>query len=81
MISASPDDICAFCDEWTRKGVDPALTEIGMGRCQARSESERLNLHVGWNATKCVSFRLDRPNLGKRRQYVEQQRSKPVEQA
>lgn len=74
--SPNPDDICAMCDEWTRKGVDPDIASIGMGRCLARSESERLNLHVGWNAQTCVSYRLDRSNIAKRRQYVQQQKTK-----
>lgn len=77
MIRApSPEDICAYCDEFSLKGVDPDIASIGMGRCLARSESERLNLHVGWNSQTCVSYRLDRANIAKRRQYVQQQKTK-----
>jgi hypothetical protein len=75
ICGAGPEEICALCDEWTRKGVEPAIAALGMGLCQA-SEPGKARVHVPWDGPKCVSFRLDKPNLGVRRRYVEQQRTK-----
>jgi hypothetical protein len=71
MRSPSPDDICGLCDEFdaTQAAADGA--EQGMGRCWVRDVSSPLDLHVPWNGSTCVSFRLDRQNLRCRRQFVE----------
>ena len=68
-------DICALCDEFSVKQADPEQAEAGIGRCLARTGT-RLADHVHWNESTCVSFRLDRPNLGKRRQYIQIQADK-----
>lgn len=68
-----PDDICAMCDEFSLRGADPA--KPGTGVCQI-AEAGRPLRTVGWNGPTCVSFRIDRPNLEKRRQYVAQRNAK-----
>lgn len=71
----NPDDICATCDEFKLKDAEPAYCDIGMGICQKRVDTPMYDLkYVGWNNGACISFRLDRPNLAKRRQYVAQWR-------
>ena len=73
---AGPDDICACCDEFSHKQAAPEYHALGMGLCQV-SEPGKARVHVAWDEHKCVSFRLDNPNLGVRRRYVEQQKAKP----
>lgn len=68
-----PDDICAMCDEFSLRGADPA--KPGTGVCQVAEAGRPLH-QVEWNGHTCVSFRLDRPNIEKRRQYVAQQNIK-----
>jgi hypothetical protein len=73
--AANPDDICAYCDEFSVKQAAPEMAELGMGRCRKHFEgSHGLDIHVGWNSRTCVSFRLDRVNIAARRQYVQVQR-------
>jgi hypothetical protein len=74
MRGPGPDDICALCDEYSVRQAAPEQAARGMGRCLVRDESGPLHLHVEWNGRTCVSFRLDRPNLATRRQYVALQR-------
>lgn len=66
-------DICALCDEFNVKQADPEQAAIGMGRCLART-SGHLSTHVGWDDGACVLFRLDRPNLARRQQYIQIQK-------
>lgn len=71
----NPDDICATCDEFKLKDADPAYRDIGMGICQKRVDTPMYSLvYVAWNNQPCVSYRVDRPNLAARRQYVAQWR-------
>jgi hypothetical protein len=70
------DQICAMCDEYSVKQAAPEYAALGMGRCLARHDHGHLSVHVGWDCETCVSFRLDRSNLAKRRQYVATQRQK-----
>jgi hypothetical protein len=70
------DQICAMCDEYSVKQAAPEYVALGMGRCLARHDHGHLSVHVGWDCETCVSFRLDRANLAKRRQYVQIQRQK-----
>lgn len=71
---ASPDDICALCDEFKLKDADPAYRDIGMGICQKRVDTPMYSLvYVAWNNEACVSHHVDRPNLAARRQYVQKQ--------
>lgn len=70
----SPDDICAFCDEYRVKDADPEYAAIGMGRCNVQAENPPLSKHVAWDSNPCVSFRIDTKNLAVRRQYVQVQR-------
>jgi len=76
MSTQDKGDICALCDEWSLKQAAPEYAAIGMGRCLARHDHGHLSVHVGWDSETCVSFRIDRTNLAKRRQYVEIQRQK-----
>ena len=70
------DQICALCDEFSVKQAPSEYAALGMGRCLARHDHAHLSVYVAWNGETCVSFRLDRPNLAKRRQYVEVRRQK-----
>lgn len=71
------DDKCALCDEFSVKHAAPEFADLGMGRCQKNYEhGEGLNIHVGWNAVPCVSYRVDRNNLAARRQYIAMQMDK-----
>ena len=72
----SANRICALCDEWSLKQAAPEYAALGMGRCLARHDHGHLAVYVAWNGETCVSFRLDRANLAKRRQYVQVQRQK-----
>lgn len=74
MRTPGPDDICALCDEYSVKLAEPEYAAIGMGRCLVQAEQRFLSAHVAWDNKTCVSFRLDRPNLAARRQYVAVQR-------
>ena len=67
-----PDDICALCDEFSLRGADPA--KPGTGLCQV-AVGRQLRT-VDWHGRTCVSFRLDRPNIAARRQYVQEQRAR-----
>lgn len=72
--SRDAGEICGLCDEFD---VDQATSDCaaqGMGRCMVRDARGPLHLHVAWDGDTCVSFRLDRPNLRDRRQFVEVQR-------
>jgi hypothetical protein len=71
---ASPDDICALCDEYSVKQAAPEYAAIGMGLCPVKRDNPPLSAHVSWDAPACVSFRLDRVNVVARRQYVQVQR-------
>jgi hypothetical protein len=77
---ASPDDICAFCDEFSVRQAAPEYAAIGMGQCQV-AEAGRPLRHVAWDNPNCVSFRLDRVNLVARRQYVQVQKINQQEKA
>lgn len=68
-----PDDICALCDEFSVKRANPEYASLGMGRCLGE---ERIVRHVAWDSRTCITFRLDKPNIAARRQYVQQQRNK-----
>jgi hypothetical protein len=73
----SSDDICAYCDYFTTKDADLAHVAAGMALCLKRVYTPMYDLqYVPWNNGTCVSFRLDRPNLAKRRHFVQQQKSK-----
>jgi hypothetical protein len=72
--SGDQNDICGLCDEFDLDQAAPERTALGQGRCLARDEASRLHPHVDWNGRTCVLFRLDRPNLQQRRQFVEVQR-------
>lgn len=67
------DDLCALCDEFSRKLAEPDQVEQGRGLCPVAEPGKPLR-HVDWDGDTCVSFRLDRPNLRRRRQFVEVQR-------
>lgn len=69
-----PDDICGLCDEFDANQAAPECAAVGMGRCLVHDEAGPLELHVPWDGRTCVSFRLDRPNLPRKRQFVEVQR-------
>ncbi len=74
MRSQNPDHICGLCDEFDVDQAAPECAKQGMGRCLVRDASGPLHLHVDWSDGGCVSFRLDRPNLRRKRQFVEVQR-------
>lgn len=66
-----PDDICGLCDEFDVDQAASACAAQGMGRCLVRNATGPLDLHVPWDGRTCVSFRLDRLNLRRKKQYVE----------
>lgn len=68
-----PDDICALCDEFSRKLADPDQVAQGRGLCLI-TEPGRPRRHVDWAGETCVSYRLDWPNMAARRQFVAVQR-------
>jgi hypothetical protein len=70
------DEKCALCDEYSVREAEPEFADVGMGRCMARDPKGFLSPHVAWNAETCISYRIDRPNLGKRRQYIAIQQQK-----
>lgn len=77
MRGPNPDHICGLCDEFDIDQAAPEFAQLGMGRCAVRAERPPpavLAVHVGWDCGACVSFRLDRPNLRRRRQFIEVQR-------
>jgi len=74
MRSPNPDHICGLCDEFDVDQAAPECAAQGMGRCLVRTESSMLDLHVDWDGYACISFRLDRPNLRRRREFVAAQR-------
>lgn len=74
MRVLGPDDICGMCDEFDVDQAAPECAAQGMGRCLVRDARGPLHPHVAWDGGTCVSFRLDRPNLRRRRQFVEVQR-------
>jgi hypothetical protein len=74
MRSRDPDYICGLCDEFDVDQVAPELAAEGMGRCHVRDERGALALHVACGDGSCVSFRLDRPNLRRRRQFIDAHR-------
>jgi len=74
MRGPNPDHICGLCDEFDVDQAAPECAAQGMGRCQVRDEHSRLSLHVEWDGRACISFRLDRPNLRRRRQFIDLQR-------
>lgn len=69
-----------MCDEYSVRTAEPEYAEIGMGRCNVQAENPPLSKHVSWDAAPCVSFRLDRPNIAARRQYVQLQQANHQEQ-
>lgn len=69
-----PDDICGLCDEFDVDQAPPECAAKGMGRCLVHDAAGPLELYVPWDGRTCVSFRLDRPNLRRKRQFVEVQR-------
>jgi hypothetical protein len=74
MRSQRTDDICGLCDEFDVDQAAPDCAAQGQGRCLVRTVESRLALHVDWNGWPCVSFRLDRPNLRQKQQFVTAQR-------
>lgn len=70
----STTDICAFCDEF-RKAA-PEYADLGLGRCRVHEGQPPLSVHVRWDARTCISYRLDKPNLSARREFVDKQRAK-----
>lgn len=74
MRSRDADLICGLCDEFDVDQAAPELAAEGMGRCQVRDERGPLAVHVGCGDGSCVSFRLDRPNLRRRRQFTDAHR-------
>lgn len=77
MRGPNPDHICGLCDEFDVDQVAPEFVELGMALCRVRAEQAApavLAVHVAWDCGACVSFRLDRPNLRSKRQFVEVQR-------
>lgn len=74
MRSPNPDHICGLCDEFDADRADLEYAECGMGRCQVHAEGGVLAVHVAWDGRPCVSFRLDRPNLRAKREFVAVQR-------
>ena len=74
MRSRDADYVCGLCDEFDVDQVAPELAAEGMGRCSVRDERGPLALDVACVDGSCVSFRLDRLNLRRRRQFVEAHR-------
>lgn len=75
MRSRDADCVCGLCDEFDVGQVAPELAAEGMGRCHVRDERGPLALHVACGDGSCVSFRLDRLNLRRRRQFIDTYRS------
>nr|WP_314540094.1 hypothetical protein [uncultured Massilia sp.] len=74
MRSPNPDHICGLCDEFDVDQAAPGCAAKGEARCLARTEASMLNLHVPWDGWPCVSFRLDWPNIRRKRQFITVQR-------
>lgn len=74
MRGSNPDHICGLCDEFDVDQAEPEQAAQGMGRCLVRDARGSLSHHVAWSDGKCVSFRLDRPNLRRRRNFVDAHR-------
>jgi len=74
MRSRDADSICGLCDEFDVDQATPEQAALGMGRCLVRAERGSLALHVACDDSSCVSFRLDRPNLRRRRTFVDAHR-------
>jgi hypothetical protein len=72
--SPSPDDICGLCDEFDVEQAAPECAALGMGRCLGREDHGFLTVHVAWDSRTCVSFRLDRANLQRKRIFIIAQR-------
>jgi hypothetical protein len=70
MRGPNADHICGLCDEFDVDQAAPELAAQGMGRCLVRDERGQLALHVACGDCSCVSFRLDLPNLRRRRQFI-----------
>lgn len=69
----TPEDICAYCDEYLK--APPEYAELGMGRCAAHTDGV-LSAYVEWNGRTCVSYRVDKLYLAQRREYVAKWRAK-----
>lgn len=69
-------EICALCNEYSVREAEPEYAELGMGRCMLRDPRGYLKTHVAWNNKPCVGYKLDKPNLAKRRQYIAVQQQK-----
>ena len=74
MRGPKPDHICGLCDEFDVDQAAPECAAQGMGRCIGRTPESMLDPHVPWNGWPCVSFRLDRQNLRRKRQFITLQR-------
>lgn len=74
MRGPNPDHICGLCDEFDVDQAAPECAAKGMGRCIGRTPESMLDPHVAWDGWPCVSFRLDYPNLRRKRQFVTAQR-------
>jgi hypothetical protein len=74
MRSRDADYMCGLCDEFDVDQAAPELTAQGMGRCLVRDERGPLDLHVACGDGSCVSFRLDRDNQRRRRQFIDAHR-------
>lgn len=74
MRAPNSDHICGLCDEFDAGLAAPEYAACGMGRCRVHAEGGVLAVHVPWDGWPCVSFRLDRPNLRAKRQFVALQR-------
>lgn len=73
MHRQNADYICGLCDEFDVDQAAPACAALGQGLC-LKAEQGKSFVHVAWDGNTCVSFRLDRPNLRRRRQFVAVQR-------
>lgn len=73
--SCSPDDICAYCDEFSVRQADPEQAKIGMGKCLLPREYA---VHAAWDAT-CEAFR-PAADAEARRQYVQVQKLNRAEE-
>jgi hypothetical protein len=80
MRCSNPDHICGLCDEFDVDQAAPECAEKGMGLCLVAEQGKPF-VHVSWDSRPCVSFRLERVNLAKRRQEVELQRRQLPTQA
>jgi hypothetical protein len=74
MRSPNPDHICGLCDEFDVDRAAPECAARGMGYCIAHGEDGYPEPHVQWDGMACITFRLDRPNLRRRRQFIDVQR-------